>query len=508
MVFSGLFLIYFALVLAVALFWTPGWALLGAVCFLCLAAYLWRAYLKPRGRFTAPRKWFRCESRRKSLPYLAFAILAVLSCVYWLAYYPGGFNLDAYGQWSQAHGVLPYDDWHPITSTLLVQLVTAVCDSFPFYIFTQITLFSVATAMLLSALQDAGVDYRILLLVAAAIGASPAIGLNTTSMTKDAQFTIVLVLLTNCFLKAALSEGAWLETAGHVVMLGILLALTLLIRHNGVLFAAPAVVALLAAYRRQATKVLAALAVALVLVFAVKGPVSQTLQVTPHSNSSGETVGIPMAILANALVNDSEYVPEDVHEFLNEIASDEEWEEHYLVGEWDSCKWVFGGTTVLQGVPLSDVLQYTAETVAACPWASYESVKLNTQIVWEPLLTNPDWVPEEYIAENDMGIVPHANAVFHSICEAAKRISLLPVISTTIWNTGFHLLAIMAVFVLGYRMMKPSYLLLFLPLMAYDFGTMLLLSGPNQRYFYCTAVLYIPIILALLAGGTEKRGEQ
>ena len=37
--------------------------------------------------------------------------------LYWAAYYPGGFNLDAYGQWMQINGDLPLNNWHPFFIT-------------------------------------------------------------------------------------------------------------------------------------------------------------------------------------------------------------------------------------------------------------------------------------------------------------------------------------------------------------------------------------------------------
>ena len=61
---------------------------------------------------------------------------------YWLAYYPGGFNLDALGQWDQAHGYWELDNWHPIITTIIYWGLTRISDTLAFCIFSQILLFS------------------------------------------------------------------------------------------------------------------------------------------------------------------------------------------------------------------------------------------------------------------------------------------------------------------------------------------------------------------------------
>jgi hypothetical protein len=222
------------------------------------------------------------------------------------------------------------------------------------------------------------------------------------------------------------------------------------------------------------------------------------LNVEPHENVVGESVGVPMAILGNAMVNDQENIPDDVREFLLEIAPIDDWEYYYYIGEWDSCKWEFGDGDLLKDESITNILHYTLETAISCPKTTYQSIRENTRIVWEAVVTNPDWVPTNYIEENDMGISSQAVPLLRGFIENIKSISLLPVISNVVWNTGFGIIAILVIFCIRYRTVETRKILMFLPLFIYDFGTMVLLAGPNQRYFYCNAVLYIPIILVLL----------
>ena len=49
-----------------------------------------------------------------------FLFILAGGMLYWLAYYPGGFNLDAYGQWDQVHGIQKLNNWHPVLTTGLL----------------------------------------------------------------------------------------------------------------------------------------------------------------------------------------------------------------------------------------------------------------------------------------------------------------------------------------------------------------------------------------------------
>lgn len=496
------------LILAVVLALTVGGHvvifLLGTACFAVIALIFWQSYLKSSGGVLSDRvHWTACHAGKYAAAQFFFIVLTG-SALYWLAYYPGGFNLDAYGQWMQAHGELPYSDWHPIFSTLLIQLAVSVVDRFEFYILIQLLLFSLSAALLLNALEASGVDHRALLCVACFIGLNPAVGLNSICMTKDVQFTILTLLLTACFIRIVATRGDWLNRASNLIYLGLLCAFTLLVRHNGSLFVVPGVLILLLTYKSKALKIGFVCLLAVTILLIVKLPVSRALAVEPHENVVGEAVGIPMGIMVNALVNDPENIPEDVHAFLNEIASDSEWESHYFVGEWDSCKWEFGGPELLKGVSLTQILCYTWKTVLACPQAAYESFRVNTQIVWEPFRTNPDWIPEDYIAPNDVGITHAPVSTIQTIMKAVQAVSMFPVLSCVFWNTGFHIAVILLAFCLCHRRIETEKTLLFLPLLVYDLGTMLLLAGPNQRYFYCNAVLYLPVTLFLLTGPLKK----
>lgn len=501
---SLIFAVYMAFAISLSMCASLSSFLLCLIVSCAAAILLWALLHRQEEPVLKTEKWFAGGKRLRYSGVIYFSIVFLFSVFYWLGYYPGGFNLDAYGQWMQAHGTMPYNNWHPFVSTLLIQFCVAIYDSFEFCILVQIVLFSVSVSYLLKAIEKCGVSPTVLIGISVVIGLFPSIGLNTLCLTKDVQFTILIVFLTGCSVSVVSSDGQWLKNWCHTLWLVTLSVLALLVRHNGVLFVAPMLFIMILSFPHARRWILGASAVVVVLAGLVKGPVSNTLQVEPHDNVVGEAVGIPMAIMANALVSDPAHIPDEVHEFLNEIATDEQWQDEYIPGEWDSCKWVFGDGSLFKNESPGRILSLTFKTVKACPSAAYESARLNTQIVWDFIHTEPSWVPEEYIAENDVGIVSSPVKLLHSIGEGMKTISVFPGLSALIWNTGFQIAAILIIYLLRMPKISPKKTVLFLPLLAYDFGTMLLLAGPNQRYFYCNAVLYIPIIIGLLVPSPDE----
>jgi hypothetical protein len=209
----------------------------------------------------------------------------------------------------------------------------------------------------------------------------------------------------------------------------------------------------------------------------------------------GEMVGVPMAAMANALVNDYENTPESVKEFLENIADIDAWNNCYNMGEWDSCKWEFGGIDLLKDESLPKILGLFVETVKKCPEAVYDSFRENTRVVWQIIGYN-EWNTWIYIEPNDYGIEVNHNLYCEKVAGWLQKMSNTIVGSAFSWNIGLDI----AVFVLILLYMETigdqKLNSIILAIMAYDFFTMLLLAGPSYRYFYFNGVLLLPIILA------------
>ena len=437
-----------------------------------------------------------------------FTIILVGQLFYFSAYYPGGFNLDALGQWGQAHGDYPFDDWHPFVSTMWLKFILLIHDSLPFYIFSQALLFSASFAKLSNSLLRIGVKRVSIIICAIFVALSPSIGMNNICLTKDVQFTILAILLTDISIQMMIiPKGNWLLKLFNICYAVVIIFLASTVRHNGILYTIPFLLLLAVIYRERVKQILIVAAVTLLSIVIVKGPIEQSLNVTPHSNTVGESIGIPMAIMANALVNDPVSLPSDVHEFLNQIADDRDWREYYITGEWDSCKWKFGGIELLQDAHLTDILTKAAETIIACPQASYESIRENTRIFWQVIGDSSNWTADRYFCENEYDLRQTPNPVLNDIANKLVHLSENSSINWLIWNIGLDILVLVVLLYYSINHNIPKMTLLLVPLLCYDFGTMLLLAGPNHRYFYLNKCLFIPILLCAIQTARSQNNE-
>ena len=429
--------------------------------------------------------------------FVVFTIVFVFQLLYWSAYYPGGFNLDAYGQWDQVHGNMKLNNWHPVFTTCCYWLLTRIYDNFAFCIFVQLFVFSISISYLLLVLFRLKISALKLFLIAIYISVNPAIGLNNICLYKDVPFSIALIWMLVILFKIYISKGEWLRSTLNVC--GILLTMLsiTLIRHNGLFLVIPIWVGLLLFFKKHRKTVLGIISLYTVVFVIIQGPVYSFFSVEKHSNIIGETVGIPMAVMANNFVTDVENTPRDVQVFLLNIASEEEWKANYVLGEWDSCKWEFGGIDLFQGEGIEKFIKLTIASIFASPETAYDSIRENTRVVWQ-IFGNVEWDTWVYVEENDFGISINYNDKCKKIVEGILDVSLSIIGTFFCWNIGVPniLLLLLTLYVVIRKEYEKQIFLW--PIVSYNLLTMLLLCGPSHRYFYFNNMLLFPIIIFIV----------
>lgn len=422
-----------------------------------------------------------------------FLIILGGQILYWLAYYPGGFNLDAYGQWDQVHGLQELNNWHPIFTTICYWIVTRIYDDFAFCILVQMIVFSLSIAYLLFVLSQQNISKLWMILIAIFISINPAVGMNNVCLFKDVYFTIALIWMTIILIKIFISKGDWLCSWINLFLFIIDLTVITMIRHNGIFYTISILLCLILLYRKQLKRIIfTSLTYMLCIVF-IQGPVFSYFSIEEHSNFTGESVGIPMSIMANSLVSDTENTPDEVEDFLLSIASEKEWKEKYVLGEWDSCKWEFGGTELFQNESLIKIMKLALSTTLSNPNAAYQSLKENTRVVWQ-VLGPVQWETWVYIEENDYGIYENHNGLCASIVEFILNFSNSFIGTFLCWNIGVPNLIFILLACFFITKKQYQKLIFLLPIIAYNLLTMLLLCGPSHRYFYFNTVLVLPIL--------------
>lgn len=426
-----------------------------------------------------------------------FLIVFLGQLLYWLAYYPGGFNLDAYGQWDQVHGLMKLNNWHPVFTTGCYWLLTRICDSFAFCIFTQLFAFSLSVAYLLLNLAYLKISKVLLLITSTYIALNPAIGMNNVCLFKDVPFTIALIWMTVIIIRVVVTKGEWLKSTLHLVCLILELVIISLIRHNGIFITIPVIICMAFVFQHYMKRVLMVAITYLLLFAAIQGPVFSVFSVKQHSNFTGESVGIPMSIMVNNFVEDCDNTPSEVKELLLSIADANEWKDKYILGEWDSCKWDFGGIELFEGKPLSEFFRLAWLSACASPDYAYQSIRENTRVVWQ-VLGFAEWNTWVYIEENDYGISENPNIICASIADEILEFSLTLSGTFLFWNIGVPNVILVLLILVVITRKKYEKLLYILPFLTYNMLTMMLLCGPSHRYFYFNSVLFLPVILLVL----------
>lgn len=477
-----------------------------ATVVIALWAVFYGAIIYFLNRIEVKQEKFNSISIRKHPKRIFFICLIIIflgQLLYWLAYFPGGFNLDAYGQWDQVHGLSHINNWHPVFTTFIYWILTRIVDSLAFCIFVQIMAFSISMSFLMRELCINGISDIYLVIASIIIAINPAIGMNNICLIKDALFAIDIIWIFISVVRIYASNGIWLRKKTHMLVFMAELLALLQIRHNSGFFIIPLVILICFFYRKEIMQIIVVSICTIICFFIIEGPLFSFLEVEPHSNIVGESVGIPMSIMANALLNDYNNVPEEVKDFLLDIADYEEWKRNYIIGEWDSCKWEFGGTELLKEESLDEIIKLTLKTVIACPETSYLSIRENTRVVWQ-VIGYSEWDTWVYIENNDYQIVPKENKLCKRIVKAILECSDSLIGSTVIWNIGFLIVLFMTGLLIAFKAKNYHAGIFIIPILVYDFLTMLMLCGSSHRYFYFNSVLILPLMAILLKGFGNK----
>lgn len=443
---------------------------------------------------------------------LLFAATFIILCIYYIAYYPGGLIIDTFNQWYQVDkGFLV--DWHPAIHTILfLWLPSLICDSLAFVNFVQMIWIGLAVAYLGTVLESWGIRRRWCLLVCVLGIVVPSSSIVLSFCWKDTALTIFAIVLTGQVIQIVFSRGKWLKNWLNIVVFAGFGALAALMRHNAILLVGPLMLLAAVLYWKE-LKYYGIIAGFLTLAFIgiVKGPVYKVLSVQPHSQVSAEMLGLPMTILANVLTHEPEKLDPEARDFLYRIGDQELWQENYREGSWNSAKWMGEDISndVMEEEGAGNILRYTLHAVQKAPYYAYRAVVKLTEVVWKPLSNHVTWGYEISVDEGNIygyettGFIPLQKAL-----EAVRNISLNgSFLLTWCWHIGFYILLLLFV---GISRLKNglTQTLLWIPVLCYDFGTALLLCGPDFRFFSFNTVITFSLILAMFCREGEVADEQ
>jgi hypothetical protein len=214
----------------------------------------------------------RCAWLGYALPLLA------AGGTYLAIFWPALMSNDSLGQWSQVvtgH----YSDLAPAFHTMTNWLITRIWLSPAAVALAQLLALSLVVAWSLKRLRQWGMPRGLAWTTCGVMALLPATGILAITLWKDIPYSICMLLLSLWVMEMIHSRGAWLSRRCSWMLLGVVLGLVALYRHNGLPVALGTPILLAIPYCRYWRRLALALAVAGAVIWGVRGPLYRKLGV-------------------------------------------------------------------------------------------------------------------------------------------------------------------------------------------------------------------------------------
>lgn len=163
---------------------------------------------------------------------------------------------------------------------------------------------------------------------------------------------------------------------------------------------------------------------------------------------------------------------------------------------------------MVKQTPPLEFVKFTLETVKNAPGLSLQAVYELTRMVWD-VRGSKEWHTDlEYqIRENDWGFAyVEDRAELRTALNDFDNWMMDSPLDYLFSYNGIHLLVLIfcTLFVFARKGKGWKAMTLTLPILAYSYGTMLLLCGPTYRFFHFDSVIFVPLCLLLLSRTGEE----
>ena len=441
-------------------------------------------------------------SKKQELQVFALAsgiTLAVL--IFWFAgSYPGSFSPDSIDQYKQAL-TGNYNDWHPVWHTLMTfTLPLKLTGWSPSIILFQIVWFSLFIGYFAVIIYlYSGILYTSI--AVALIIFSPFTLEIVMFPWKDTTFAVACGF---CMLYAVhiyFTKGEWCNKIWRILLLAFMLTNATLLRHNGVLFTFFLLVALIFFIPRKKWYLLVAMT--LLLLVLIRIPLYSALNVSKPGNRVMEISGLPLSVITYVVKLNSDKLDNETIKFVEEMMKQlPDWKNYHNLSGFNSVKFLGVSYESIEKVGFSEILKMAFRCFIASPGHSLKAIIGLTIPVYGLEIPSRSY---SYIAENDLGIVYKGNKLIGYLEEFYCSLVLHTPLRFLFLSLGMTILVMFA-FILFKTDFKNTNdykrLILCLPVFTYDFGTMLLLSGPDVRFFYVNLIV-CPLVVLIMGRNLE-----
>ena len=430
---------------------------------------------------------------------LYFLIPFIILLITYIGFYPGGFWTDNLYQYEQAV-TGNYNDWHPAIQTLLSYTLPLFLTNgwIGSIVLFQIIEISLALWYSLCAIEKIS-NRRVAIIAMLVTTLNPNVISLSMYAFKDVTFAICTLLLMTFLLKIISSKGQWIKKPLNIIVLSLIVAVTTLIRLNGILFTIPFVIAVVLNSNKKCFLIILALIITFTAI--VKGPIYSVLKVGPIPNRQMEVVGLPMSILGEFVSKNPKLLSKETLKFAYAIAQKEIWENDYLYG-FQSIKFrTETDLELLQTVDKKIFFDILVECFVKSPIEFFRAFAFSTYTTYSIFNCTHLIFPPSTDA-NDFGIMKESTNLIQELYSGYTEVmnSFFPhiFIYTGAW-IYLLLIAVLSKYKLNSKDDWKRIIIIF-PLCCYNFGTMFLLTGTldTMRYFIYTFFIAPIMLLTLL----------
>lgn len=401
----------------------------------------------------------------------------------------GLFFTDSLDQLDQAVSGR-YSDWHPVWHTLLFfKLPLALTGKQTSIVLFQSIVFSLSVAFMAeTAYEIAGT--RSAVLCWSVVLLNPYTGYMSLHPYKDVAFAAA-ALPALCLVVRFWCAGPDRPVSRRLLILtGLLLANASLFRHNGILLTLILLLALLFILGRKRWFLVAAVFVLFMIL--VKGPVYHALNVEKPDRRVVETVGLPLTVIGNVAANNPDAMDEELREFAYSVLSPDEWTGLYRTGSFNSVK-SRCHLDVIDSAGRGKVLHLMFKCFRLAPREALQGLLSLTEIVYSIEGDSHDYLfgVNYYIKKPEPFTISFLSA--YELFFEGTVLNYLRYIGVTMLLVLLPMLARCDL----WSGRDWQRILIALSLFSYNFGTMLLLTGWDFRFFF-VSFLCSPILCILM----------
>lgn len=487
-----------------------------------LAYIITRISVRCIGKITTKTEELPKTSEIKRLAIKIFAISFGIMLVGYYSRFPGIYFMDSVYQLNEVM-TGAYDDWHPLLHTLLVYGLPMKIGCLWLIELLQIVFYCLALTYMICTLRWYACPGKLCWGIFIYLMLQPDTTYILLFPMKDCTFAILTMLLVTQYVHIVCTKGKWLGRNRHIILLSITTVICTIVRHNAVLFTLPFVCAVLCFACKERRRGLVYAVVTIVSIFIIKIPFYGLFHMQPNEDRVTETMGLPIVMMGNVLTSTPEFMDEETVDFLYTVQEKEIWEEFYKTGDWNSVKCYDGGADfdVIENAGRGRILGYMLDTLLRCPDQSMRAFNSVTGMVWQ-IDGRMNWLGSmERYDSNYKGSVYDETAATAELDRYDIELPLADyiadsfkiyreVINASVLKYIFSYVGILNLIMIIACLGKINCagdmkrILHILPVMAYSYGTALLLSAYDWRFFFYTYGCFFGVVYLLLRDDAEK----